>query len=94
MGNLRRAAKRDKNEPEIIAALVGVGAVVTPLSQGGVLDLLVGFRGDFLLLEVKDKGGKTTPAQDAFIERYEGYPIHVVYTVDDALRAIGAIEGQ
>lgn len=93
MATPKYAAKRDLIERPIIDALTGVGAIVTQLSQAGVLDLLVGYRSVFSVLEVKDKGGKTTPAQDVFIERYAGYPVHVVYTVEEALRAIGAIEG-
>lgn len=89
----RFAAKRDRNEPEIIAALVKVGATVTPLSQEGVLDLLVGFRGIFSVLEVKDRGGSLTDAQIKFIEKWQGYPVFVVWNIEDALRAIGAIEG-
>lgn len=92
----RFAAKRDRNEPEIIRALEKVGAIVTQLSQPGVFDLLVGFRGVLYLLEVKDKGGSLTDAQIEFHRRYSqdgGYPLFVVWNVDDALRAIGAIEG-
>jgi hypothetical protein len=84
--------KRDKNERPIIEALEKAGATVTQLSQTGVLDLLVGFRGVVRLLEVKDKGGSLTDAQIKFIEKWDGYPLFVVWNVDEALRAIGAIE--
>jgi hypothetical protein len=87
-----KRGKRDGNERPIIDALEKVGATVTPLSQEGVLDLLVGFRGVVRLLEVKDKGGSLTDAQIKFIEKWDGYPLHVVWNVDEALRAIGAIE--
>ena len=70
--------KRDKNEKLIIAALVAIGARVCKI-QGlpggdgdfGVPDLLVGYRGRTILLEVKDpethqhtkkgKGGTDVP---------------------------------
>ena len=46
--------KRDVNEPEIISALEAVGATVEPLPTGkGVPDLLVGYRGKNILMEVK-----------------------------------------
>lgn len=50
---MRRAANRDASEAAIVAALRGVGASVTLLSQDGVPDLLVGWRGETFLLEVK-----------------------------------------
>ena len=49
-----RARKRDGNEKNIIAALRARGASVQQLDGAGVPDLLVGFRGRLLLLEVKD----------------------------------------
>lgn len=49
----RRAAGRDSNEPDIVAALEAAGASVTRLSAEGVPDLLVGYRGASHLLEVK-----------------------------------------
>lgn len=50
---IRRAARRDENEPEIVQALEAVGATVQILSFPGVPDLLVGWRGQMWLLEVK-----------------------------------------
>lgn len=91
----RFAAKRDRNEPEIIKALEKVGAIVTQISQQGVFDLLVGFRGVLYLLEVKDKGGSLTDAQIEFHRKYSqdgGYQVWIVWSVDEALRAIGAID--
>jgi hypothetical protein len=55
------AELRDSNEPEIVTALEAVGASVTRLGSKGVPDLLVGYRGETFLLEVKhvDAKGKT-----------------------------------
>lgn len=53
----RRAARRDNNEVQIVAALTAAGASVTHLSAPGVPDLLVGYRGATLLLEVKTELG-------------------------------------
>ena len=59
---MRRAAKRDDNEGEIVAALRKAGAVVRFITQGdGLPDLLVGFQGRTILMEVKD--GAKVPSQ-------------------------------
>ncbi|VXB24233.1 conserved hypothetical protein [Burkholderia sp. 8Y] len=61
---MRRAARVDANQPEIVAALRKVGASVTPIHAvgQGCPDLLVGFRGRTLVLEVKD-GSKPPSAR-------------------------------
>jgi Holliday junction resolvase len=103
----RRAARRDKSEPAIVAALEAVGATVTRISAGGCPDLLVGFRGETFLLECKEplgpKGGKSfylakgrgkgdmTQDQIDWHAQWRGRPPVVVRTVDEALRAIGAV---
>lgn len=57
-----RAARRDANEPAIVAALEAVGAAVQQLDPP-LPDLLVSFRGVLLLIEVKDhNNGKETQA--------------------------------
>ena len=49
----RFARQRDANEPEIVRAFVARGATVTKLNAPGCPDLLVGYRGVTLLVEVK-----------------------------------------
>ena len=91
---LARNNARDANEPQIVAALEGVGASVIRLDKP--VDLLVGYRGRNLLLEVKTplgpKGGrshsKATPEQRDFFARWRGQ-FSVVRTVEEALAAIG-----
>ena len=53
---MRRAAKIDANQPEIVAALEAVGAsVVSTAGLGnGFPDIVVGFRGINYLIEIKD----------------------------------------
>jgi hypothetical protein len=95
LSNHRYSAKRDLNEPEIVTALIGVGALVQRLSEP--LDLLVGYEGAFCLMEVKNPNASNPRLNDKqvrFIEAWAGYPVYVVYTIDEALRAIGAIEGR
>ena len=96
---MRRAARRDANEPEIIAALTALGAHVEQLSQDGVPDLLISYRRRLYLMEVigpaKAKRyratGGLTPAQVRWHVRYNlhGSPqIFVAYDVEQAMRMI------
>lgn len=81
----RYAAKRDSNEPEIIAELVGYGASVQKLSAPGVPDLLVGYRGGNYLVEVKaPKTGRLTEEQRTWHEDWLGAPPIILTTADEA----------
>ena len=52
---MRRAANLDQNHREIVAALTSIGATVQSLASmgGGVPDLLCGWRGINVLIEIK-----------------------------------------
>lgn len=86
----RRAARIDKNQPEIVRALRAVGASVCHLHTvgTGVPDIAVGYGGVTYLLEIKSAEGELTPAQ---VEWHDGWRGHVcvVSTIDEALEAIG-----
>jgi hypothetical protein len=93
---MRRVAKTDANQKEIVKFLRMAGAVVQPLHAvgSGCPDLLVGFRGANHLLEVKD-GKKPPSAQELTADQKEWHSawrgqVAIVNSVDDALRAIGA----
>jgi hypothetical protein len=88
MSLYRRAAKRDDNEPECARAARELGASWEPVSGKGIPDGLVGFRGETLLMEVKRKGGKLTPAQVEFRKRWRGSPPITVTTADDVRAAL------
>jgi hypothetical protein len=82
-----------------VAALRRVGAsVYDAASVGrGFPDLVVGFRGRTLLLEIKRRTGSRAQTrlrdhQRDFFDRWRG-EAHVVYDVDDALKALGAACG-
>jgi hypothetical protein len=69
--------KRDKNEPQIIAALTAMGAVVNRImgcmgGDYGVPDLCVGFRGRTYMIEVKEPGTKAHTARSAKGKRAKG----------------------
>jgi hypothetical protein len=94
MRKLRQAARRDTNEAEIIAALRKIGASVVQLSVPNVPDLLVGFTDPTtsepsnVLMEVKYGRNPLEAGQQAFIEAWQGQ-VFVVYSIEDALEAIG-----
>ena len=97
---MRRAAKVDQNQSEIVAALRGIGATVQPLHAvgQGCPDLLAGFRGRNVLIEVKDgsrppSARKLTPDQSEWHAGWKGQAC-VVESIDDALRVIVEIGGQ
>lgn len=88
---MRRAARVDANQTQIVEALRACGATVRVVTQGnGLPDLLVGYRGYTLLLEVKD-GRKPpsdrvlTPAEEKFFKEWTGGMLAVVESVEDAL---------
>jgi predicted nuclease of predicted toxin-antitoxin system len=86
----RRAKKRDANEPEIVQALRKAGAVVW--YQDRPFDLLVGFMGRLVALEVKTACGKLKPSQiEALAESViHGLPFYVVRSPEEALAALVA----
>jgi hypothetical protein len=83
----RYAKKRDLYEGEIIDALRHVGCSVVQLDTP--VDLLVGFRGQTYLLEVKTGRKKFTPGQEEFFGAWRGGDLVLVRSVSDALEAIG-----
>lgn len=93
---MRRAAKVDRNQAEIVAALRAMGATVQPLHAvgKGCPDLLAGFRGRNILIEVKDgelppSGRKLTPDQTEWHGGWKGQ----VVVVEDADAAIAVVVG-
>ena len=61
---MRRAAKRDENEPAIIEALRERGCTVFRMNQEGILDLIVYYRGFQCFLEVKMAGANKKSRDD------------------------------
>jgi Holliday junction resolvase len=96
---MRRAAKVDDNQAEIVKALRQAGATVQSLAEvgNGVPDLLIGFRGVTVLMEVKD-GSKVpskrslTPMQVTWHQAWNGGTLSVVNDVEAALRVLKVIE--
>lgn len=88
--NRRLDAKRDANEPEIVDALEAIGCDVL---RSGDIDLIVGYRGRNLLIEVKmpgeDKDRKLKPIQKRLKASWKGQ-YAIVTTAEQALKAVGA----
>lgn len=92
---MRRAAKIDENQNEIVAALRKVGASVQILSSvgKGCPDIICGIAGVNYFLEIKD-GNKPLSAQKLTPDQFEWHggwkgQVVVVNSVIQALRAIG-----
>lgn len=84
------AQRKDDNQSEIVAALrrIGCSVKVTHVPS----DLLIGYRGRNILLEIKDgskppSARKLTPDQVIFQAEWRGQ-YDVVKTVDEAIAAV------
>ncbi len=88
---MRRAARVDANSDQVVSALRAAGAYVRIITQGeGLPDLLVGYRGYTLLLELKDgrkppSARKLTPAEEKFFMEWPGGLLAKVESVEEAL---------
>jgi hypothetical protein len=96
---MRRIAASDGNQPDIVKALRAVGAsVATCQAVGkGFPDLVVGYAGQNFMLEIKDPAQprhrhELTPVQVKFHAEWQGQIVKV-FTVKEALQAIGALRG-
>jgi len=87
---MRRAARRDNGEHEIIRALKAANAYVKQINDEGFADLLVFYMGKTIFLEVKDgkkppSARRLTPAEQKFHDEWPGDNLHVVNSVEEAL---------
>lgn len=101
---MKYAKQRDANEAEIVAVLRAYGCSVAKLDGAGLPDLLVGYAGQTILVEVKDPKkrktgtaqsrnsiggrGELRPAQAKFHDEWRGSPIYIVHSVAEALAAV------
>ena len=76
---------------EIVLAMRAVGAIVRVITQGdGLPDLLVGYNGHTILMEIKDgnkppSARKLTDNEQKFFDEWKGGPLYKVESVDQAL---------
>ena len=87
---MRRAARIDANQQQIVSALRAAGAYVWII--GLPVDLLVGYRNHTWLMEIKtNERKKLTKLQQEFFEHWIGGTLCRVDNAEAALRAIKAI---
>ena len=91
---MRKAAKTDSNQTEIVDALRQAGASVQSLAATGkgCPDLLVGYQGINYLMEVKD-GNKVPSAQKLTIDQEHWHSIwrgsvYIVKSTNEALQIL------
>ena len=92
---MRRAAKVDANQADVVKALRQIGVVVTPIHQlgKGVPDLLCSYRQVWTLLEVKDgekppSARELTPDEKRWISAQRA----PVFIVTSPLEAVGLLQ--
>lgn len=94
---MRYAAKTDRNQAEIVAALRQIGCSVTPthMVSKGFPDICIGWRNKTFLAEIKDgllppSGRALTPAEQIWHDTWRGQ----VCIIDSIPQAIDFIRGQ
>jgi Holliday junction resolvase len=91
---MRYANRIDANQNQIVDAMRKVGAVVRIISQGdGIPDLLVGYKGYTILMEVKDgdkvpSARKLTEAEQKFFNDWQGGLLMIVNSPEEALEIL------
>ena len=94
---MRRAARRDNGEQDIIKAMRAEGAYVKQINDEGLFDLLVSYRGETLLIEVKDgakppSARRLTDAEQKFHDEWPLSNLFIIISPEDAvalLRSLG-----
>lgn len=88
---MRRAARVDANQEQVISALRAAGAYVWII--GLPVDLLVGYKGHTFLVEIKDGPKKRlTALQEAFFAKWEGGTLARVDGPEAAIRMLGVVK--
>lgn len=87
---MRRAARRDHGEQDIIKAMRSCGAYVKVINDEGTFDLLCHYNGRTLLLEIKDgtkppSARRLTDAEQKFHDEWPGDNLYIINSVQEAL---------
>lgn len=83
MGFNRYDKKTDANQKFIVDGLRRCGRYVCIIHLP--VDILVGFRGQTFLFEIKTAKGKLRPSQKKFLEEWTGAHVYVIRTLEEAL---------
>ena len=88
---IRRAARVDANQEQIVSALRAAGAYVWII--GLPVDLLVGYKNHTFLVEIKDgPKRRLTNLQEEFFKNWTGGTLARIDSPEAALRMIGVIK--
>ena len=89
---MRRAAKIDINQGDIVLALRRAGCTVFPTHMvgHGFPDIVVGRHDKNWLMEIKSDSGKLTPDERVFFADWRGQ-VCVVRSADEALKVVGLL---
>ena len=88
---IRRAARVDLNQAEIVSALRAAGAYVWIISLP--VDILVGYKNQTYLVEIKSSSKKRfTRLQEDFFANWPGSSLVRIDSPEAALKMIGVIE--
>lgn len=96
---MRKAARTDANQTEVVEAIRAIGATVHSLAAigNGCPDLLVGYNGRTVLMEVKDGRKplseiKLTPAQVQWHKKWTGSTLAIVYGAEGAVKLLKGLK--
>lgn len=88
---MRYAKRVDQNQDQVISALRAAGAYVWII--GLPVDLLVGYKGKTILVEIKNGSKKRlTKLQADFFENWSGSTLARIDSPEAALRMIGVVK--
>jgi hypothetical protein len=85
---MRTHGKVDLNQRAVVKVIrqwPGATVVSSANLGAGFSDLILGYRGRTILLEVKGPKGKLTPQQIAFHAAWTGSPVVILRSEDDAI---------
>lgn len=89
---MRRAARTDNNQKEIVKYIRSIGGLVLHLhTLKNCCDILVGFRGVIYLFEIKNGAKnkkKLTQGEVEFLRDWIGYSLHVITGIEDVKRIL------
>lgn len=84
---MRRAARTDRNQAEVIQALKRVGISVEYIKLPFDLVIHNARKNETAFVEVKTEEGRLTQAQEAFMSRWPG-KVYLVRSAEDAVRQV------
>jgi len=93
---MKYAKRVDENQNLIKHSFIALGASVLNLSRvgQGCPDLLIGYKGKSVLVEVKSAKGTFTEPQIKFMKNWRGGAVSRIDSVDAAIRLIKMLDIQ